>query len=33
MFMKEQEVAKQIEMSAMGQLPATNPNPGSNMPR
>ena len=28
-----QEVAKQIEMSAMGQLPATNPNPGSNMPR
>ena len=28
-----QEVAKQIEMSAMGQLPASNPNPGAPMPR
>jgi hypothetical protein len=28
-----QEVAKQIEMSAMGQLPATNVNPGQPMPR
>lgn len=28
-----QEVAKQVEMSAMGQLPATNVNPGQPMPR
>lgn len=28
-----QEVAKQIEMSATGQLPATNVNPGQPMPR
>ena len=31
--MAVQEVAKQIEMSAMGQLPATNPNQGAPMPR
>lgn len=31
--MAVQEVAKQIEMSAMGQLPATNPNAGQPMPR
>lgn len=31
--MAVQEVAKQIEMSAMGQLPATNPNAGQAMPR
>lgn len=31
--MAVQEVAKQIEMSAMGQLPATNVNPGQPMPR
>lgn len=30
--MAVQEVAKQIEMSAMGQLPASNPNPGAPMP-
>ena len=28
-----QEVAKQVEMSAMGQLPATNMNPGQPMQR
>jgi hypothetical protein len=28
-----QEIVKQIEMSAMGQLPATNVNPGQPMPR
>lgn len=28
-----QEVAKQIEGSAMGQVPAANPNPGAPMPR
>lgn len=31
--MAVQEVAKMIEMSAMGQLPATNVNPGQPMPR
>ena len=31
--MAVQEVAKQIEMSAMGQLPAANPNQGAPMPR
>jgi hypothetical protein len=28
-----QEIAKMIEQSAMGQLPASNANPGQPMPR